>query len=69
MLAGSDTGRGMPSEVQARIFEPFYPTKLRDKGTDVGGATVWHREGHGGLDLSNSEPTHGAIYKVYIATG
>ena len=32
----TDNGSGMPPEVVGRIFEPFYTTKGRDKGTGLG---------------------------------
>ena len=32
----SDTGMGMPPDVQARIFEPFFSTKAPGKGTGLG---------------------------------
>ena len=35
-----DTGCGMTSEVQARIFEPFFSTKGPEKGTGLGLSTV-----------------------------
>lgn len=32
----SDTGAGMPAEVQARVFEPFFTTKPSGSGTGLG---------------------------------
>lgn len=37
----TDTGHGMPSEVRARIFEPFYTTKPEGIGTGIGMAVVY----------------------------
>lgn len=36
-----DTGHGMPPEVSARIFEPFYTTKPEGIGTGIGMAVVY----------------------------
>ncbi len=36
MIAVSDTGAGMNADVQARIFEPLFTTKPRNKGTGLG---------------------------------
>ena len=41
MLALSDTGAGMSPDVQARIFEPFYTTKEKGRGTGLGLSTVY----------------------------
>jgi signal transduction histidine kinase len=32
----SDNGPGIPAEIQAKIFQPFFTTKSRQKGTGLG---------------------------------
>jgi signal transduction histidine kinase len=55
MIEFRDSGTGVPPEVQDRLFEPFFSTKERGKGTGLGLATVYTIvDGVGGaIDLEN----------------
>jgi signal transduction histidine kinase len=63
----SDSGGGIASDILKRIFEPFYTTKDRQRGTGLGLAVV-----HGVLDSSGgfghvrSLPGQGTEFTVYI---
>lgn len=53
----SDTGKGIPKDIQNRIFEPFFTTKDIGKGTGLGLETVQRIvENHHGSIKLESEP-------------
>lgn len=61
----ADTGKGIPAEEIGRIFEPFFTTK--EDGTGLGLATTKRIvEKHGGRVEVESEPGHGAAFKIFL---
>ncbi len=63
----ADTGHGMPPDVLARVFEPFYTTKGLGKGTGLGLSTVYGIIGRiGGRVLVDSEEGRGTVFRVLL---
>ena len=63
----SDTGIGIPAEVQNRIFEPFFTTKPVGAGTGLGLSTSFNIiERHGGRIVVESEVSSGSLFEVWL---
>ena len=63
----SDTGPGIPKEIQPKLFEPFFTTKPAGKGTGLGlSVTYGIIKDHKGEIRVESEPGEGAAFIIRI---
>ncbi len=66
-LTIADQGHGIPEDIQARIFDPFFSTKEIGKGTGLGLAISYGIvQDHGGDIVVRSSPGHGATFTVTL---
>lgn len=67
LLEFSDTGEGMPLDVQEHLFEPFFTTKPVDRGTGLALASVYGtmQQYGGGIDVE-SQPGQGSTFRLYF---
>jgi PAS domain S-box-containing protein len=68
-LSVQDTGFGIHPDILAKIFEPYFTTKEKGKGTGLGLAVVHGIvRSCGGAVYAYSEPESGSTFNVYIPT-
>ncbi|MDP1603610.1 MAG: response regulator, partial [Legionella sp.] len=61
----TDTGHGIPAEIQPRVFEPFFTTKFMGRGLGLASA-LGIVQNHGGCISAESAPGQGATFDVYL---
>jgi PAS domain S-box-containing protein len=66
-LSVTDSGTGMDKAIQSKIFEPFFSTKDRSRGTGLGLASSYGIiKNHDGLITVYSEKGQGAEFSIYL---
>jgi len=61
-----DNAGGIPKEIIGKIFEPYFTTKFKDKGTGVGLSMTYNiiKKMGGKLEVRNSK--NGALFKIIL---
>lgn len=67
VLEVADTGTGIPPEVLAHMWEPFFTTKAPGKGTGLGLSTVRGIvSAHSGFLTIETQMGHGTTFRTYL---
>ena len=67
ILTFTDTGAGIPPDIQDKIFEPFFTTKAPGKGTGLGLSIVYSViQRHGGTIELDSAPGGGTTFTIRL---
>ncbi len=68
-LSVGDTGSGMTPEIKKRIFDSFFTTKEKGKGTGIGLSLTYDIiKSYGGIITVKSAPNEGSTFDVFIPT-
>jgi PAS domain S-box-containing protein len=63
----TDNGPGIPQEIASRIFDPYFTTRGKDKGSGMGLAVVHGIiKNHDGCITMSSKPDQGTTFSVYL---
>lgn len=66
-ISVSDTGIGMDEETREKVFDPFFSTKDKSRGTGLGLASAYGIiRNHGGLITVHSEVGQGSTFSIYL---
>lgn len=67
LLEIADTGVGMDLDIKTRIYEPFFTTKERGRGTGLGLAVVYGIiQNHRGIIDCESKKDQGTTFRLYL---
>jgi PAS domain S-box-containing protein len=66
-LSVTDTGPGIPADVQPRIFDPFFTTRGSGRGAGLGLASAYGIvHNHNGAITVHSDPGQGASFLIHL---